>query len=318
MVVSNFSDIRLNFNRSLGEYNDMNTKTLGSGYILLSALFYGSYGIWSRLMVGSFGEFSQAWSRGLMLLVVVLLLNWRLKFIKKVERHDWKWFLTIALAGGLNQAPYFLGFEHLTIGTATLLFYAALVVGGYILGKVFFAEKLTIDQVASLVIAIVGMVVIYGLTLTPEQLFPASMTVMAGLMGASTVILPKKLVGNYHELQIMAGYFVMQVLFNYPLAQMMGDQLPALELNTAWGGQLSYAGAMMIANLAAIKGFSYLEPSIGSLLGLAEVIFGVMFGVLLFGEATTVGVWVGGAMIVVAAVLPSIGEPNLRGQSSQA
>lgn len=286
----------------------MSSKTLGTSYILISALFYGSYGVWSRLMVGSFGEFSQAWSRGLILLVVVLLLNWKIKFIKRIERGDWKWFLTIALAGGLNQAPYYMGFEHLTIGTATLLFYAALVVGGYILGKLFFAEKLTIDKIASLVIAIVGMVVIYGFSLTPSQLVPASMTVLAGLMGASTVILPKKLVGNYHELQIMVGYFLMQVLFNYPVAQLMGDQLPTLELNAAWGGQMGYALAMMLANLAAIKGFSYLEPSIGSLLGLAETLFGIGLGVILFGESLGAGVIIGGLMITLAAALPSLSE----------
>lgn len=286
----------------------MDSKMIGTSYILISALFYGSYGVWSRLMVGSFGEFSQAWSRGLILLMVVLLLNWKIKFIKRIERRDWKWFLTIALAGGLNQAPYYMGFKHLTIGTATLLFYAALVVGGYILGKVFFAEKLTMDKLSSLVIAIVGMVVIYGFSLSPSQLVPASMTVLAGLMGASTVILPKKLVGNYHELQIMVGYFLTQVLFNYPMAQLMGDQLPALALNSAWGGQLGYALAMMLANLAAIKGFSYLEPSIGSLLGLAEILFGIGFGVILFDEPLGTGVTIGGLLITLAAALPSLSE----------
>lgn len=280
----------------------------GTVYILISSFFYGSYGVWARLMGGVFGEFSQAWSRGLILLMVVLLLNWKIKFIKRIERSDWKWFLTIALAGGLNQAPYYMGFEHLAIGTATLLFYAALVVGGYILGKVFFAEKLTMDKLSSLVIAIVGMVVIYGFSLSQSQLVPASMTVLAGLMGASTVILPKKLVGNYHELQIMVGYFLMQVLFNYPMAQLMGDQLSTIELNSAWGGQLGYALAMMLANLTAIKGFGYLEPSIGSLLGLAEILFGIGFGVILFGESLGTGVLVGGALITLAAALPSLSE----------
>ena len=290
----------------------MNNKTVGTSYILISALFYGSYGVWSRLMVRSFGEFSQAWSRGLILFVVVLLLNWKMKFIKRIEKCDWKWFLTIALAGGLNQAPYYMGFEHLTIGTATLLFYATLVVGGYILGKVFFAEKLTIAKISSLVIAIVGMVVIYGISLSQSQLVPASMTVLAGIMGASTVILPKKLVGNYHELQIMFGYFLMQVIFNYPMAQLMGDQLPTLELNAAWGGQLGYALVMMLANLAAIKGFSYLEPSIGSLLGLAEILFGIGLGVILFGESLGTGVIVGGLLIILAAALPSLTEIWMR------
>lgn len=286
----------------------MNNKTFGTSYILISALFYGSYGIWSRLMVGAFGEFSQAWTRGLLLLVVVLLINWKLKFIKKIEKKDWKWFLAIALAGGINQAPYFLGFEHLSIGTATLLFYASLVVGGYVLGKIFFNERMTLVKIASLIVAILGMVLIYGFTLTPSQMFPASMTILAGLLGASTVILPKKLIGNYHELQIMLGYFICQVLFNYPMALIMGDALPMLQLSTPWLGQLGYAVAMMLANMAAITGFGYLDPSIGSLIGLAEILFGVMFGVLLFGEVLGAGVIAGGICIILAAALPSLVE----------
>lgn len=292
----------------MGKYKDMNNKSRGTGLVLLSAMFYGSYGVWSRLMVGSFGEFSQAWTRGLLLLLVVLVANWKWKLFRSIKREDWKWFVPIAMAGGLNQAPYYFGFEHLNIGTATLLFYAALVVGGYILGKVFFAEKLTLIKIMSLVIAIIGMLVIYGWSLSNTQIFPATMTVLAGLMGASTVILPKKLIGNYHELQMMAGYFLLQVVFNLPVSLWLNDPLPTLGLSAAWGGQLGYAVAMLLANMAAITGFGYLEPSIGSLIGLAEILFGIGFGVLLFGEALTGGVIVGGLLIILAAALPSLGE----------
>lgn len=292
----------------MGKYKDMNNKSRGTGLVLLSAMFYGSYGVWSRLMVGSFGEFSQAWTRGLLLLLVVLVANWKWKLFRSIKREDWKWFVPIAMAGGLNQAPYYFGFEHLNIGTATLLFYAALVVGGYILGKVFFAEKLTLIKIMSLVIAIIGMLVIYGWSLSNTQIFPTTMTVLAGLMGASTVILPKKLIGNYHELQMMAGYFLLQVVFNLPVSLWLNDPLPMLGLSAAWGGQLGYAVAMLLANMAAITGFGYLEPSIGSLIGLAEILFGIGFGVLLFGEALTGGVVVGGLLIILAAALPSLGE----------
>lgn len=294
-------------------------KALGTNYILISALFYASYGVWSRLMVGAFGEFSQAWTRGLILLAVVLLLNLKMKFFKRIKKADWKWFIAIAMAGGINQAPYFLGFKHLTIGTATLLFYAALVVGGYILGRVFFQERITPVKMFSLVVALLGMLSIYGFTLTHAQLFPASMTVLAGLLGASTVVLPKKLVGNYHELQIMIGYFVLQVVFNLPIAILLNNPLPDLQLNTAWLGQLGYAAAMMIANLAAIAGFARLEPSIGSLIGLAEILFGVMFGILLFGESVGMGVLAGGGLILLSAAIPSLAEhrDSLRGLSSQ-
>lgn len=286
----------------------MNAKLKGPGLILISAMFYGSYGVWSRLMVGSFGEFSQAWTRGLFLLLVVLIANWKWRLFRPIKRQDWKWFVPIAMAGGLNQAPYYFGFEHLDIGTATLLFYAALVVGGYVLGKVFFVEKLTLTKIMSLVIAIIGMLVIYGWSLSSTQIFPATMTVVAGFMGASTVILPKKLIGNYHELQMMAGYFLLQVVFNLPMALLLNDALPTLTMSTAWGGQLGYAVTMLLANMAAITGFGYLEPSIGSLIGLAEILFGIGFGVLLFGEALTGGVVVGGLLITLAAALPSLAE----------
>jgi len=100
---------------------------LGSIYIALSALVYASYGIWSRLMTGYFGEFNQAWIRAAVLLLFLMPFGLIAKKFKKIEKRDIKWFLIISLAGGLNQAPYFFGFQYLNVGTAALLFYTMLV-----------------------------------------------------------------------------------------------------------------------------------------------------------------------------------------------
>ncbi len=285
----------------------MKKELQGIVLVLTSAMFYGSYGVWSRLMTGSFGEFSQAWTRGIFLLMLILIANKVRPFTKSIAKSDWKWFAVIALAGGINQAPYFLGFEHLPIGTATLLFYAALVVGGYLLGKVFFQEKMGWIKLVSLALAMLGMGTLYKLSLTPSQMFPASMTVLSGLLGAATVILPKKLTNNYAEPQIMMGYFAMQVLFNYPLSIALGNPTPSLS-NTVWWPQLGYAISMLLANLAAIAGYSRLEPSIGSLVGMAEIIFGFVFGLIFFGEGITTNMLVGSGLIVIAAILPICGR----------
>lgn len=309
VTVSDISDNTLHYTRAPSMITSMNTKKFsGSILILTSALFYGTYGIWARLMTGHFNEFSQAWIRGLALFVFVLLANLKYRFIKPIRKEDMKWFVVIALCGGLNQAPYFFGFEHLSIGTATLLFYAALVVGGYLLGKVFFKEKMTMVKIASLVVALFGIYIIYGFTLTSQQVLPATFTVLAGLMGAATVVLPKKLTDNYNELQIMAGYFSFQVLINLPLALLLHDAVPSLALAIPWLAQLGYAVTMLCANAAAIAGFSKLEPSIGSLLGLAEILFGIIFGVVLFAEPLRAGVIIGGTLIIISAALPSLQE----------
>ena len=284
----------------------MNKKTKGTLFILISALFYGTYGIWSRIMGHSFGEFTQAWTRGLFLLIVIFLANKRFKVIKPFKKTDWPWVLVIALAGGLNQAPYYYGFQHLEIGTATLLFYASLVVGGYIQSKLALKEKINRSKLISLFIAIAGMGLIYRFSLTPNQILPAILTCLAGFLGAATVVLTKKLSGNFHELQIMIGYFVMGVIFNLPLAFIFNETLPALTNSTAWLAQLAYAISLFTANFTAIEGFKYLEGSIGSLIGMTEILFGILFGFMFFSEILTPTTFIGGFLIILAASLPNL------------
>lgn len=287
-------------------HKSMTPKTKGISFILISALSFGTYGVWSRLMADGFGEFSQAWTRGIFLLCLILLLNLKFKFFKPIKRPDLKWFAFIALAGGLNQAPYFFGFKHLDIGTATLLFYAALVVGGYLIGKLVFAERFTPVKIISLVLAFLGMLSIYQLTLTPAQFLPATLTIMAGLMGAIAAVLPKKLSGDYPELQIMSGYLMVMVVGNGLLSGLFHDPLPTLALSTGWLAWLAYAFAFLIANFTVIEGFKYLEASIGSLIGLAEIIFGILFGVLYFAEIIGPGTLIGATLIILSAALPNL------------
>jgi drug/metabolite transporter (DMT)-like permease len=284
----------------------MNKRLSGPIFILISAFFYGTYGIWSRLMSRSFGEFSQAWSRGAILFTVIIIANYFFHFFKKIQKADWKWFLAIALAGGLNQAPYFFGFKYLNIGTATLLFYASLVVGGYVIGKFLFNEKIDKVKYLSLGLAVFGMLVIYKLALRPDQFLAAGLTIVAGFMGAYAAIVPKKLSGSYPELQIMSGYFLVMMVANGLLAYLFKDSLPDFSQTVPWLSQIGYCVAMLVANMAVIEGFRYIEASVGSLIGLAEILFGIFFGIIFFGEALNAGIIAGGALVIISAIIPNL------------
>ncbi|MEI8067956.1 MAG: DMT family transporter [Candidatus Shapirobacteria bacterium] len=281
------------------------TQVRGTSFILISALFFGTYGIWSRLMVGSFGAFSQAWTRGLVLLIVILILNFFFKFFKPIAKKDYVWFIVIGMMG-LNQAPYYFGFKYLNIGTATMIFYSALLMGGYILGKFIFGEKITKIKYLSLGLAILGIAIIYRFVINPSQFLAAGLTIVAGLMGAVGAILPKKLSQNYSELQIMTSYFIPMFLGNFIFALFINDPLPSLDFSIGWIAQFAYILTLLFANLAVIEGFKHLDPSIGSLIGLAEILFGILFGVIFFGEVITFGMIIGGLLIIISAVLPNI------------
>ena len=283
----------------------MSHKTKGTIWILFSSLVFGSYGVWSRLMGHNFGEFSQAWTRGLVLLIFVVLVGKMKKVFKPIRKKDWPWFLIIALIG-LNQAPYYYGFQHLQVGTATLLFYAALVIGGYLIGKLVFKETFNKAKLISLVIGMAGLGIIYRLSLTPDQFWPATWTIVAGLMGAVSAVLPKKLSGEYHEFQIMSGYLMVMLVANGVVAYFLGENLPPLSAQVAWLAAGAYAISLLVANFSVIEGFKHIEASVGSLIGMAEILFGILFGFLFFGEVLSVTTFIGGLLIVLAAALPNL------------
>ena len=57
-------------------------------FIIISALMFGSYGLWSKLIGGSFDPFYQGWTRGLILAVIllpILIFNKQLIPIKRTK-----------------------------------------------------------------------------------------------------------------------------------------------------------------------------------------------------------------------------------------
>lgn len=257
-------------------------------------------------MGDSFGEFSQAWTRALLLLVVLIPFGVVSRSFRKIKRAHIGWIVFISLAGALNQAPYYIGFQHLPIGTATLLFYAMLTIGAFIFGKVLFHEHLTTIKLISLGLAIAGLAIIYQFTLSAAQLLPAVSTMAAGLMGAAAVVGSKKTSSIYSETQLLTSIFAAMFVCNLLLSVFLSESVPPMQPLQPWLAQLGYATAMLLANAAVIAGFKYVEPSIGGLLGLLEIVLAAILGVLLLGETVTPQLVLGSVVLLIAAGLPDL------------
>jgi drug/metabolite transporter (DMT)-like permease len=281
---------------------------IGSLAIILSGLGYASYGVWSKLMAGFFGDFNQAWIRGILTLAVLLPFGMLSRSFSRIKKQDWKWFVVIALAGGLNQAPYFYGFKYVDVGTGTLLFYLMLLLGTFICGKLFFDEKLTAVKYASLALGVIGLSIIYKFVLTPSQIVPALSLMAAGLIGSAGITFTKKLSSKYSETQILTSFCLVMVPANLLLGSLVSESLPSFVVNVAWLSLLGYTATWLLSNATAIVGFKYLEPSIAGLLGLLEVVFGALLGLWLLGEVITTNMIVGGGIIIAAAALPDVAK----------
>ena len=281
-----------------------NRKISGIIHITLSALFFGSYGVWSKLMGNSFGEFSQGWTRAALLLALLIPIGIYKQQFKPVKRKDWIWFGLVSL-GGLNQAPYFYAFEHMDIGTATLLFYASLTIGGYMVGKIVLKEHIGTIKILSLLLALLGMVILYGMNIKLGNLLPGASAILAGLIGGVEVSTSKKISDRYSNIQILVVLFIVMLVGNLPFGLLRHEMIPTVT-DTAWLAQIGYTLSMLGAMYFVIKGFKYIEASVGSIVGLSEILFAIIFGMIFFGEYLTFAMFVGGMLIIGAGVLPNI------------
>lgn len=267
---------------------------------------FGSYGVWSKLIGSSLGVFFQGWTRGLILtLILVPILIYR-KEIIPIKKNDIGWLIIFLFFTSATQAPIFYAFTHMDIGSASLLFFVTMLLTMYIVGFIFLKEKVTKFKLISFFLALLGLYTIFSFSLQRFTLFAASMATLNGVASGGEVSFSKKLTGAYSPLYVSLMSWFIIIPTNGFFSILLGEKqlLPGFHIFWLW--QLCYIIVSLFAFWFVMGGLKYVEVSIGGLIGLLEVIFSVLFGILLFGESLTTRIILGAVLILSAASLPHI------------
>ena len=274
--------------------------------LLSAALLWSLWGVFSRLLGIDFGIFYQAFSRGLIIFLILfggLLVkrNW-----KKILPADYKWFLGMGLFGLLSAVSAFIAFNYLTIGTTLFAFYAASTLGGYFLGSILFREKLTRIKIVSLLISLAGLFVIFSLTFERADLFYLSLSALGGFGFAGWQIFSKKVSDRYSLIQVMTIDNLIFTVISLFLTLGFKESIILPNLSFLWFIVVLFALLVLGAAFLNIYGFRHLEAQKGSLIMLLEPVFGVIFGWLFYRESLTIYPLIGGALIIFGAALPNL------------
>jgi drug/metabolite transporter (DMT)-like permease len=267
---------------------------------------FGSYGLWSRLIGSNFGVFYQGWTRTLLIALILFPIVLCRKEIVAIRRKDWKWMSVFLISTSLTQAPIFYAFNHMDIGTATLLFFVGMTLMMYIVGFVFLGEKATKIKLIAFVLACIGLYITFSFSLVTFSLLAASMALLNGAASGIELSSSKKLTGQYSPLYVTWLSWVVIAITNFIASVGLGEIQHIPQFNLAWLYLVIYAVVSILGFWFAIEGYKSVESSIGSLLGLLEVIFAVIFGILVFHQALTSKIMVGGILIMLAAALPHL------------
>lgn len=274
--------------------------------ILLSSVLFGSYGVWSKLMGNEFGVFFQGWVRSLIVLAILVPILLLTKNYKRIEKGDWRWILITAGFSLFTQVPLYYAFVHTSIGTATLLFYALFITTSYVIGRIFLSESITTVKVFAIILALIGLTFTFGFSLTKFSLLGLAMAGINGIASGAEVSTSKKSSKKYSSLLITTYCWVGILITHLPLSLLTHEKQWTPALNKQWLAMLAYSIAGMAAFWLVVEAFKHVDASIGSLIGLLEIIWSILFGVWFFHEHAGLIVWVGGILIITAGMLPDL------------
>lgn len=273
---------------------------------MLSTVVYGLFGIFFR-HTSEFGAFSQGAVRYAILCTFILaLFVFKRVAWKNIEHKDIKWFLTWILPASIQPVLTFIAFTHLPIGITYFLLYSTMILGGILSGKIFFKESFSTNKMISLVLVFAGLYMIYRSDITLITSIYVLVALISGLIVGFWNTLTKKVSGNYPELQMILLDGSSTLTVSLIGLIVIHDVFPPVSNIGTWIWITGFAFSGILSSLFLIKGFKEVEAQVGSLILPMELIFASIFGYLFLGEVLKVNVYLGGLLILLAAILPAL------------
>jgi drug/metabolite transporter (DMT)-like permease len=282
------------------------SSSIGYSILLLASVLYGTYGVWSHLMGDSFGPFYQAWVRSLLIMAIMTPFMLRTRSFKKIARRDWRPLGIFIAFCVCTQAPLYYAFNNAPIGTVQLAFYSMFVIAAYLVGRLYLGETITRVKLASMILAFVGLAFVFGHAVIAFAPLGLLLAMFNGFASGAETTSTKLLSDKYPPALIVFWGWVFTFALHLPVSLIIGEEQVAVQFNQAWLWLVVYPFVNAAAFWLPVHGFRHVDASIGSLVGLSEVIFGVVFGAIIFDEVLSWGIYLGGVLIICAAMLPDV------------
>ncbi|MFY9227948.1 MAG: DMT family transporter [Candidatus Microsaccharimonas sp.] len=278
---------------------------VGATLIVISSFFYASYGIWTKLMGDYFDGFTSAVFRSL---IVVLLLGLIAFVYHKLEplnlKRNGKYILGMFIGSLFVWGPLYYAILNAGVGISMAITYASIVIGMFLFGRIFGGERLTKVKIISAILGFIGIGLIFIPSVTNWGWLALIAALVSGLSSASTTVFAKQI--HYNSTQSTIIMWSAGLAANLLMAALFSTSFPTIGLDIEWVYLIIFAIASLIASWTFVRGLKLIDAGAAGILGLLEIVFAVLFGVLFFHERPGVIALIGMAIILVAASLPYI------------
>ena len=219
--------------------------------------------------------------------------------------------LVAALCGALLNIAMFAAFATTTIAVALICFYSYPAIVTVAAARLYH-ERLAPLRLAALGLSCVGLVLVVIAPLLSTTGVSVSSTgvalaLFAALCQATFILVSGRGFSPMPALQVSGWVILVAVLLTLPLVVLLGDTnalVGPLADSRAWAPVLAGGlAAAAISTTAFVAGIGMIGPSRAAIMMTVEPLVGVALAALLLGEQTTPLQLLGGAAVIVAAVI---------------
>ena len=280
----------------------MKKQYIGIGALLAVGFFYGLSGMLAKYVTGFFSPLQAGEIRFVVAFLLAALVSLLLRKKIHLKCLPKKLLLLYALAFPLCVLLFTLAIFHSTVALATAAAYGSALLASFILGRIFFGEKVDFLRGAAFFLTLLALLIFTE----PWREFSVSLGllfgVLSGLLQGASNAAQKSLnrSGADHSslllLQCAAGALLATLV-----VFLSGEPIVFAPEGSPWL-LLLYGAASVATVYLFLVGFKYIDINRGSILVSSQIIFGPALAWLFLQEAISLHVALGGAIVLAAGV----------------
>ncbi len=281
---------------------------IGIYYLLLSAFLYSLMPVMIRLLGGGgIPPMSQVFLRYIFAFLsaaTYFFVVTKSKF--HINKKDLPLFaFTTIFCYALTNLFFTYAILYTQVGNALFLFYSYGILTP-LLGFIILKEKINKYQGAALVLSLIALYLLFQPNSIPTWKIGGFFALMAAL-GQSVFVIARRKLGSYPAKLIMVSNTLVGVLSIGLLAVVMENKFyfqgGVISLSPqTWLVTILFGIDNFLAWFMMSKGFELFEATVGSLILLVEIVFGIILALIFFKEIPTVMTVVGGLLIFLSSV----------------
>lgn len=217
------------------------------------------------------------------------------------RRDAWN-LLGLLFSTALIAAPLFYAVKIIGVGLSTTIAYAGIVIGAFFFGFVIGGEKYTKDKWVSTILGIAGLFFVFSPSTKSFGFLALIAALVSGLATGLNMVINKRI--RYSATQSTILTWGATIISNVPLVLILNETMPKVRSDVHWLYLLGFATVSVLSSFTLISGLKLIEAGAAGILGLLEIVFGVIFGMLLFNEKLTLLIFIGIILITSAAAIP--------------